>query len=214
MAAPARIDPGSDGSVAPLLPLALLESMRAHDRPREVLEDEDLASSLPRRLGLTGVVESQIQRYESARRRGKRVPAEEVANLLRLVLRRPDAEAILHEAGYQVARRHVRRARPPAAGALRLLPRAATLAAARHSARRLLKRLVGPGSVEVEGGLLTARVRGGLVALLDADGAATCVLYASALEELVFLYTGKRHTVVHGRCATRGDPVCEWSLAE
>jgi len=48
--------------VAPLLPLVLLESVRAHDRPREVLEDEDLAASLPRRLGLTGVVETQIPR--------------------------------------------------------------------------------------------------------------------------------------------------------
>src|SRR5690606_9092655 len=56
----------SAAPVDPLLPLALLEAVRTRDKPREVLEDEDLAASLPRRLGLTSVVESQIRRYEEA----------------------------------------------------------------------------------------------------------------------------------------------------
>src|SRR5690606_24631288 len=69
--------PLARATVTPALPLALLEAMRVHDRPREVLEDEDLTISLPRRLGLTGVIESQIHRYEEARRRKQAVPADE-----------------------------------------------------------------------------------------------------------------------------------------
>ena len=52
------------------LPLAILESVRTHDRPAEVLEDEDLTISLPRRLGLTGVIETQIYRYQAAQKAG------------------------------------------------------------------------------------------------------------------------------------------------
>ena len=69
----------NDTAVLAALPLALLQSTRSHDRPGEVLEDEDLSASLPRRLGLSGVIESQIQRYETAARSGKRVPPEHPA---------------------------------------------------------------------------------------------------------------------------------------
>src|SRR5690606_40574039 len=37
-------------SVSPVLPLLLLEPMRDRDRPEEVLEDEDVSLSFPRRL--------------------------------------------------------------------------------------------------------------------------------------------------------------------
>ena len=80
-----------NGYVVPVLPLALLEAVRAHDRPDEVLEDENLAVSLPRRLGLSDVVLTQIQRYEADVQSGRRVPLPELIDLLRLVLRRPDA---------------------------------------------------------------------------------------------------------------------------
>ena len=91
------LEPKPEATIAPALPLALLESIRAHDRPSEVLEDEDLTTSMPRRLGLTDVIDSQIRRYREDGRRG--VPLTEVADLFRLVLRRPDAEAIMRGAG-------------------------------------------------------------------------------------------------------------------
>src|SRR5690606_19268600 len=74
--------------IVPFLPLALLEAMRAQDQPHEVLEDEDLAASLPRRFGLTSVVASQIERYREAARKRRGVPVDDVVDLIRLVLRR------------------------------------------------------------------------------------------------------------------------------
>ncbi|MEX0907356.1 MAG: hypothetical protein WD054_03415, partial [Gemmatimonadota bacterium] len=103
-----RSEPRFEGEVAAAYPIALLESVRSHDRPGEVLEDEQFAESLPRRLGLTGIVETQIRRYEDARRAGRQVQLDEVAGLIRLVLRRPDADAILREAGQRAARWHCR----------------------------------------------------------------------------------------------------------
>ena len=51
-------------TITPLFPLLLLETMRDMDRPEELLEDEDLTTSLPRRLGLSDVVMVQIRRLQ------------------------------------------------------------------------------------------------------------------------------------------------------
>jgi hypothetical protein len=93
-----------EGNVAPAFPLALLESVRSHDRPDEVLEAEDLTVSMSRRLGMTGIIGTQIHRYTEAQRAGRSVRVDEVMGLIRLVLRRPDAAPILHETGQRVAR--------------------------------------------------------------------------------------------------------------
>jgi predicted hydrocarbon binding protein len=199
--------------VAPILPLALLEAVRLHDRPREVLEDEDLSISLPRRLGLTGVVESQIQRYEDARRRGEWISADEVGDLLRLVLRRPDAEAILREAGGQVARQSFRRGPAIAATALRVLPRSALFAATRRAARQVLRRMAAGARRKLYGRPPVVRLANSLSVRVDASGTA-CALYAGTIEELVALYTRWRPQVIHSLCGARGDTACEWTLAD
>ena len=55
-------------SVSPVLPLLLLETMRDRDRPEEVLEEEDITLSLPRRIGLSeGVRASAPTRGEPPR---------------------------------------------------------------------------------------------------------------------------------------------------
>jgi hypothetical protein len=197
-------------TVAPLLPLALLESIRAHDRPREVLEDEDLATSLPRRLGLTGVVDAQIRHYEEARRRRRDVAIGPVADLLRLVLRRPDAADILREAGYGVARRHFSGVAPPLAAAARIMPQRLRMRVLRRSTGGMMRRVIGAGEVELVPPLLVRATRG-LAATTDPGGTA-CGLYEGALEELVFLYTCKRPRVRHERCVRNGSATCEWEL--
>ena len=145
---PSTSHDASDGFRADL-PLAVLESVRDHDRPSEVLEEEDLTASLPRRLGLTGVVESQIHRYRVARKRRERIPGDDVADLLRLVLRRPDATAILDEAGRELARRHRRKPLYRLAGAARILPDALSTRIAKGSVGRLMRRITGGSPVEV-----------------------------------------------------------------
>jgi hypothetical protein len=196
------------GGVIAGLPLALLESVRAHDRPGEILEDEDLTISLPRRLGLKGVVLSQIQRYEEAHAAKKKVPVSDLMNLLQLVLRRPDAEAILRDTGQRVARFRYDRLPRPFAGMLRTVPQALAFVAVRRAARGMMRNIAGSRVARVDGKPLVVRLTDSPAARLDPKA---CVLYTGALEELALLYSGKARTIEHSRCLARGDDVCEWT---
>jgi hypothetical protein len=206
-------DPGTryEGSVAAAFPLALLESVRSHDRPGEILEDEDLSVSLPRRLGLTGVVETQIQRYVTASRTGRLVPLAEALGLFRLVMRRPDAEAILRETGQRVARWRFRRTPDFWRAILHRGPAALALRSARRAAVSALR------AVHAGTGITATRpfamsVASCVTARLDESGPA-CTMLTGMLEELLLLYTGRPHRVVHSRCIAHGADACEWTLA-
>ncbi len=194
------------------LPLSLLLAMRAHDRPGEYLEDESLTASLPRRLGLSDVVDREIRNYERAARRGRKADAADVANLVRLVLRRPDSEAILRDTGQRVATEYTRRVPQPWRRLAQALPARASVALARRAARRLFRRIVGDGAVEVAGQPPVVRVRSVLSGL--EPGAPVCVLYAAALEVIVLAYAGDRPRVEQQRCVAQGAGFCEWTIAE
>jgi hypothetical protein len=200
-----------DGAVVAALPLALLAATRSHDRPSEVLEDEDLSVSLPRRLGLSGVIGTQIMRYETAARSGKRVSNDEFVNLLKLVLRRPDAETILRETGARVAQRQFDGVPPTWLKLLRILPRAAINAAIRRATNRLLRNISGSDDVAVQGKPIRARITKPVTAFLDPPGVA-CTLYGAAFEELASSYLGKKTSVAHDKCATQGSEYCDWRL--
>lgn len=193
------------------LPLAILESVRHHDRPAEVLEDEDLSASLPRRLGLTGVVESQIHRYRVARKRRERIPFADVGDLLRLVLRRPDSEAILREAGHDLARHHGRKFLYRLATLARVLPDALSARIATRTLRRLMRRIGGGVPLRVTRTPLRVKLDGPVTARADKYGVA-CVLYGAAIEEAVQHCTGRRPTVTHAACEARGDERCVWEI--
>lgn len=193
------------------LPLAILESVRLHDRPAEVLEDEDLAASLPRRLGLTGVVESQIYRYRLARKRRERIPYAEVGDLVRLVMRRPDCEPILREAGHGIARIHARRPLNRIAAAGRILPDALRTRLAARALRRLLRRIGGGVPLRVSRKPLRIEMDGPVTAQVDRWGIA-CILYAAAIEESVQRTVGRRPRVEHVECQSRGDGQCAWTV--
>lgn len=200
------------GAISPVLPLHLLLSVREHDRPLEVLEDEDLVASLPRRLGLKGVIDSQIRNYEQAVKRKRAVAAADVGSLIRLVLRRPDAEEILREAGERFAEQWTGRRRRRARFA-RSLPRRARFSVARRAARKLLRQIIGEGSIEISGRPLAIRVRRGVVTHVDPTGRA-CALYEAALGTVVRVYTGNAGHLVHERCSTQEAPYCEWMLVD
>ncbi|NIP82701.1 MAG: hypothetical protein GWM90_27170 [Gemmatimonadetes bacterium] len=189
----------------------MLESVRHHDRPTEVLEDEDLSASLPRRLGLTGVVENQIHRYKLARKRRERIPTADVADLFRLVLRRPDSEAILREAGRDLARHHGSHAFYRLAAATRLLPESVRNRIAVRELHRLMRRIGGGVPVEVTRDPLRVEARGIVTARTDRYGVA-CVLYAAAIEEAIQHATGRRPTISHVTCEARGDEACAWEM--
>lgn len=199
--------------IPPVMPLTLLESVRAHDRPGEILEDEDLSVSLPRRLGLTGVVERQMMQYQQAAKRGRKVSLDDVASLIHLVLRRPDAEPIMRETGQRMARTHFQKVPRAWVRVLRALPRGATAAALRRSSQRMLVKFLAEKGVELSGRPLTLRTSTSVAAQIDPSGI-MCVMYSGALEELALLYTETRPNVVHHICKTRGDAYCEWTLSE
>jgi hypothetical protein len=195
------------------MPLTLLESVRAHDRPGEILEDEDLSVSLPRRLGLTGVVERQMMQYQQAAKRGRKVSLDDVASLIHLVLRRPDAEPIMRETGQRIARTHFDKVPNVWVRILRILPRSATFAALRRSSRRMLVKFLAENGVELTARPLSLRTKTSVPAQIDPSGI-MCVMYSGALEELALLYTETRPNVVHHICKTRGNSYCEWTLSE
>lgn len=202
-----------EGGVPAEFPLALLQSVRAHDHPGELLEEEDVTISLPRRLGLSGVVETQIQRYESTQRAGRKVALNEVFALIRLVLRRPDAELILRETGQRIAEQRYHKVSRTAARLYRVLPRSLTLLGTFRGLRRIFRDLHAGDEVTIQRQPLAVCVRGSGTARLDPTGSA-CTLYSAMLEEYVRLTTGSRWNVIHAQCETLGASQCEWRAEE
>ena len=54
---------------------------------------------MPRRLGLSDAVEHRIRTYQLETKKGNKISDEEFAELVRLVVKRPDARAIFLECG-------------------------------------------------------------------------------------------------------------------
>lgn len=186
--------------------LTLLEVIQDYDRPTEVLQDEDPSITMPRRLGLSGVILTQVIRYREEARRGHRITESETGDLLRLVARRPDAAEVFAEAGRRLSDPGGRRRRKA-----RLKYRLGR-ALARRRVKKRLKVLFGqeigsfaPGHFNLEGsGLLFVRhvPEGDACALIS--GICQGVLGGSEPESV---------RIVHVACQGRGDERCRWTLA-
>jgi hypothetical protein len=199
-------------SVSPVFPLLLLETMRDLDRPTELLEDEDISTSLPRRLGLSEVVRTQIRRFEGEVRNRRPQMASQVEDLIRLVIRRPDAEEIFVAAGRSVARRFYDERPGWLRAFFRFLPRALALLAAQRAGRRMFGELVGPTAIRMSRRPVSLRIDATLTSRADPGGAA-CGFYSGAFGELLQLYTGRRYRVLHPHCACRREgALCEWTV--
>jgi predicted hydrocarbon binding protein len=199
------------GSITPLLPLILLETMRDMDRPEEVMEDEDVTVSLPRRLGLSDVVGVQIRRFQQEVRHKRLQQPTPMVDLLRLVIRRPDAEEIFYEAGARTARNFWEQRAGAMRRTINFLPRPLATVAANRAGKRMFRRLVGTPSFALQRWPIELRVEGSLTARADPGGAA-CAYYAGALAELMHLYLGRRYRVRHVQCSARGDRHCHWTV--
>lgn len=184
--------------------LRLLEVMRALDLPPEILEDEDPSVTMPRRLGLSDVVDRQIRMYREDVRRRQRLTDPEIRDLFRLVIRRPDAEEIFYRAGRTLAGSD---GQPPKW--TRLLPRGVKLTLARSRVRRRLNALFGRrmggfgrGNFSVEGRALL---------FIEADpGGDACGLVSGLCEAMLEQATGQVAKVSHVMCQSRGDALCRW----
>lgn len=194
-----------------MFPLLLLETMRDMDRPPEVLEDEDLAVSLPRRFGLSDVVGRQIHRFREEVRGRRPQSVAEMEDLIRLVIRRPDAEAIFREAGRRVARHSWQERAAALRRTMRFVPRPIGLFAATRAASRLFRQLAGESQIHIHRRPVEMRITDSLTARADPSSAA-CSFYSGALEELLNRYTGRTYQVLHSRCQGRGAELCEWTV--
>jgi len=185
--------------------LTLLDVLRRQDRPAEVLESENTTVTLPRRLGLSDAVDAQIRRYREEARRGGRISDDEVKDLVRLVIRRPDSEEVFFRAGRLLAGEETAQA-----GWRKALPTGVAYALARRAAGRRLRRLFGrrlggfaPGPFTMEGRAL--------VFIQSDPGGDACHLVSGLCQSILDRYVGGAQ-VVHSLCESRKDPLCRWTV--
>jgi len=200
-----------DGWLSPGVALVLLESLRDVDTPPEVLEDEAFSISLPRRLGLSDVIDGQMRRYADMRKRRRQLEASEFLDLMRLIARRPDARMVFEAAGDRLGSEYASRT-PRAAGLAR------RLAPAKLRRRSLLKHLrrvaesLSPGSlIQADRAEPSISVDHCLPAAADESGTA-CGMITAAFTACVH-GLGESAPVRHPHCESRGDEACLWEVA-
>jgi predicted hydrocarbon binding protein len=198
-------------SITPVFPLLLLETMRDRDRPGEVLEDEDISVSMPRRLGLSEVVRRQIQHFQGEVRQRRPQRAAQVEDLIRLVVRRPDAEEIFAEAGQRVAQHAWSQRSAGFRRSVRFMPGPIARIVAQRAARRLFKQLTGGSRLVVNRWPAELRIRESLTARADPVGGA-CAFYGGAYAEVLREYTSREYRILHPECEARGGSFCGWSV--
>lgn len=195
--------PAGPRRVHAVVALRLLEVMRDLDLPLELLEDEDPSQTMPRRFGLSDVVERQIRTYREDARKRVRLTDEEVHGLFRFVIRRPDSTAVFHRVGRLLAERQ----RPPRF--VRILPKAIQFAVARSRARKTLKHLFGRSLGGFRRGPFI--IEGRSLIFIDTDpGGDACHLLSGFARETLEQTMGGTARVVHTLCQGRGDDLCRW----
>jgi len=184
--------------------LALLEAMRDSDHPGEILDDENVTETLPRRFGLSGVVRSQIRLYEKEARKGRRIPQAEVVDLIRLVIRRPDADDLFFEVGRSLA------ATGEAPGWRRIFPSRLAYAMARRQVARRLRSLFGGTMVRSAGVPFQIEATDSYLTIADPGGGA-CAL-VTGLTQAILETSGHGPVAVgHPECRARGAGRCLWT---
>lgn len=190
------------------LPLALLEAVRLIDTPEGELESEYVDELRSKRFGLSDTVMNQIRRYANAVRTGNKVGYEEVLLLARLIGRRSDAELAFREAGRRWSRSIVSSGSSLQLSAARRLPAFLARPLALRVLRRLVRRHL-DGTLVREGSTVVLQV----VSPVSADAAphaAGCLLYETALRELLIQVAGSDGPVDHIACRSRMDASCQW----
>ena len=189
--------------------LTLFEVIRQQDLPSEVLEDEDPSVTMPRRLGLSDVVEARIRHAREDVKRGVRISDEEFHDLVRLVTKRPDAAEIFRLVGVRLSGGNGAGPRMT----LRFLPSRLRYAMARRAVRRSLKSLFGRRVGGFASGPFTMEGRSLLFIQSDPGGDA-CALVSGFCGPVLQRTLGMKSSVSHVACESRGDALCRWKLLE
>ncbi len=194
---------GSRRRVQAVVALRLLEVMRDMDLPPEVLEEEDPTQTIPRRFGLSDVVERQIRQFREDVKKRVRLTDHDVSGLFRFVIRRPDGAQVFHRVGRLLAGLD-----RPSRG-VRMLPRSVQYRVARVRTRRKLKKLFGR---QIGGfGRPPFVIEGRGLLFIEADpGGDACHLLSGFAEEVLAQTLGGTAEVKHTLCQGRRDELCRW----
>ena len=190
--------------VAADIVLALLESVREMDLPAERLPDEDVRVTMPRRLGISDVIYTQIAAFQEHQRRGRRVTDEELASFISLVTRRPDAASVFAATGSRLAATNLK---PVAKG----MPRAMRVGMLKRRIKRALNRLFGRTLGGFTPGAFTFEIGASPLVQVDPGGAA-CRIITGFFERALRDSLGDGPTVLQTRCEVMGDAVCRWTV--
>lgn len=188
-----------------LVALRLLEALRDQDLPIELLEDEDPSRTMPRRFGLSDVVDRQIRTFKAEARKGARLSDEQVGDLFRFVIRRPDGREVFQNVGRSL----VDSGR--SSRWTRWLPAGTRYRIARSRTRRKLRRLFG----RKLGGFARGPfiIEGRSLFFVESDpGGDACHLLSGFCEAVIEEVSGAPTPVEHTLCQARGDTVCRWEV--
>ena len=192
---------GGRRRVSALVALTILEVLQASDRPFEVFEEEDTSITMPRRLGLSDVVEQRIRTYQEETKKGHKISDEEFADLVRLVVKRPDARAIFLECGARLAGKLPRR---PG-----LVPQKLAMALAKRRIAKRLRALFGRrvGGFADAGFVLEGR---SLLFIQSDSGGNACSLVSGLCSATLSASIQDPPTIAHIACEAREDAYCRW----
>jgi hypothetical protein len=189
--------------VQAVVALRLLEVIRDRDLPGEILEDEDPSRTMPRRFGLSDVVERQIRAYRADVRKRVRLNDGEVGDLFRFVIRRPDGDRVFEQVGRVLA------ATDRPRRWTRILPRRAQFAVARSVVKRRLKKLFGRSIGGFGRGPFV--IEGRALFLIQSDpGGDACHLLSGFCREVLEHTLRGSVRVEHTHCQSRDDDLCRW----
>lgn len=193
-------------SIAAKVALALLEAIRSVDRPSEWIDDEVVSRTMPRRLGLSTVIERQIRLHEAYVREGRKLTLGELAEFLRLVNKRADAAEVFLEMGSHLA---------DSAGTARarLLPRRLRLFRVKRSVARAFQKLFGRRLGGFVSGPFTLEVSASPLVQLDSSGTA-CQILTGFCQRALARGVGDDLEVTKSSCEIWGDRCCRWAVKE
>lgn len=184
--------------------LALLEAMRSTDLPTERIKDEDVRLTMPRRLGLSAVVDRQIALFRDRVRQGLRLTADEFAEFMRLVMRRPDASEVFFAMGSQLADAKARRV-------TRWLPRALRIYLTKKRITSALRKLFGRRVGGFVSGSFALEMSASPFVQIDPDGEA-CEIITGFCQRALQESVGDGMVVAKRQCETHGDRACRWTV--
>ena len=196
-------NPKNHRRVKAIVGLRLLEVVRDRDLPTELLEEEDPARTIPRRLGLSDVVDRQIRTYGDDVQKGVHLTDQGITDLFTLVNRRSDSDEVFLNTGRELVEVHF----PFRWG--RVFPESIQYMFARTYLSWHLKHLFGRHILTFAEGPLNVEVQGLFFEGGDPEGS-TCYLISGICQRILEQIGHRSAKVGHTLCQARGDDRCRW----